>query len=582
MRVGAWGEGQAGQGAFLISPEKITPDSIVRLLFASEEDISGCSLSVAAPSGTQDVLDIKKGGGPPFWLAAEFYVNEAGTYHFSLLSEKSLIARHSLEAWAEQRGEQAPADMRTKRTSWDRNYENLYAAWVEHLFQEAEEGTLWASLQELTGDSQRNILFNHLGLGEDGGEGEPSLKLKPDCADFPYFLRAYFAWKVGLPFAFLNHNISSGSRGSGRRIPPLVTNLSLLLGERKNPGPFQSFLDLVGNTVYSGAVRKSSRDGLSDFYPLPLNRKALSPGTIYSDPYGHVLVVARWVKQQEGKSGMLLAADAQPDGTIGLKRFWQGSFFFAEKAGLTEPGFKAFRPAVYDQGEIVILSNARIGAVSSYRPYSLEQSQLSKEEFYDVMNRLISPVPVDPLTAFRELHEAVHERLLSRVAAVRNGEAYMKESGDRVIPMPEGRRIFQTQGPWEDYSTPQRDLRLLIALDVLLDFPNKVLSRPEDYLLPEGVSPDLMKSRLEDFHRQWAGELTFTYIRSGGMEKTLTLYDVITRMEALETAYNPNDCIEIRWGERDLVSCGRRAPDEQRNRMEAYRPWFRRRIIPIR
>ena len=55
-------------------------------------------------------------------------------------------------------------------------------------------------------DQSRNILFNHLGLKED----QSNIIIRPDCADLPYFLRAYFAWKMGLPFGY-----SKCSRGDG-------------------------------------------------------------------------------------------------------------------------------------------------------------------------------------------------------------------------------------------------------------------------------------------------------------------------------------------------------------------------------
>ena len=56
----------------------------------------------------------------------------------------------------------------------------------------------------------RNFLFNHLGLRED----EKKLVIQPDCADLPYFLRAYFAFKMGLPFGY-----SKCSRGGGGGAP---------------------------------------------------------------------------------------------------------------------------------------------------------------------------------------------------------------------------------------------------------------------------------------------------------------------------------------------------------------------------
>ena len=56
----------------------------------------------------------------------------------------------------------------------------------------------WPALHDVLRDQSRNVLFNHLGLGEDSMK----MVLRPDCADLPYFLRAYFAFKMGLPFGY--------------------------------------------------------------------------------------------------------------------------------------------------------------------------------------------------------------------------------------------------------------------------------------------------------------------------------------------------------------------------------------------
>jgi hypothetical protein len=37
-------------------------------------------------------------------------------------------------------------------------------------------------------------------------------------------------------------------------------------------------------------------------------RAALWPGTVYADPYGHVLVLVKWVPPGPGRGGLLLAA----------------------------------------------------------------------------------------------------------------------------------------------------------------------------------------------------------------------------------------------------------------------------------
>ncbi|HVZ33366.1 MAG TPA: hypothetical protein VG963_13130, partial [Polyangiaceae bacterium] len=55
---------------------------------------------------------------------------------------------------------------------------------------------------------------------------------------------------------------------------------------------------------------------------------------------------------------------------------------------------------------------------------------------------------------------------------------------------------------------------------------------------------------------------------------------------ALETAYNPNDCVEARWGapegSPERTTCKRVAPAEQTASMERYRPWFHKRERPPR
>ena len=206
--------------------------------------------------------------------------------------------------------------------------------------------------------------------------------------------------------------------------------------------------------------------------------------------------------------------------------------------------------------------------------------------FYDTIDILINPQPLDPANVYRELHEAVFEQLKSRQIAIEKCENYMKETGYAVIPIPSGSRIFQTVGPWEDYSTPSRDMRVLIAMDVLLDFPKKILRNPRAFQIPEEKTPQAVRVELEKLHNQLAQEYAISYSRSDGKIKELTLADIIGRMKALEMGYNPNDCIEIRWGapqgSEESASCSRQTPADQIEKMLNYRRWFRDRVRPIR
>jgi len=70
------------------------------------------------------------------------------------------------------------------------------------------------------------------------------------------------------------------------------------------------------------------------------------------------------------------------------------------------------------------------------------------------------------------------------------------------------------------------------------------------------------------------------------MSSRRTLRDVIDRAVALEMAYNPNDCVELRWGapakSDEAATCKRYAPAAQREKMSKYRAWFHERRRPPR
>ncbi|MFY9837612.1 MAG: hypothetical protein WAK55_14320, partial [Xanthobacteraceae bacterium] len=180
-----------------IAPWKGAP---LRILVAAEKPIDG-ELSLIAPDGGVAAKSRDRQGGPPYFWFAEVASPAAGTWRAML------------------RGDHAPAECVTRdivvsaqkpsvaraadgglwpiRNSWNRATENLYSAWIAKLFDAPLDAELsWKAWHEVLRDQSRNILFNYLGLNEDN----VTLSLRPDCADFIYFLRAYFAYKLGLPF----------------------------------------------------------------------------------------------------------------------------------------------------------------------------------------------------------------------------------------------------------------------------------------------------------------------------------------------------------------------------------------------
>jgi hypothetical protein len=460
--------------------------------------------------------------------------------------------------------------------------EAVYSAWINALFTGCNEQASWSALHEVTQNQNQNFLYNYLSLDEDDPKGKIRVIMKPDCADNPFFLRAYFAWKLGLPFGF--HLCDRGSLVRNPKTGQWITNETS--GSKANPVlAFNSFLRRVADGVHSGTARTALDNDNSDYYPVSLEPGALPPGTVYADPYGHTLILIGRVPQTPGSPGLLLAVDAQPDGTVGIKRFWKGNFLFNTKGVIGEPGFKAFRPIALNKGEQQLMENKSLTAGDGYVSFSLQQRKMEAEVFYRNMEKIINPQPLDPEAALLSLIQALHEQLLVRVTSVSNGEAYFKSHPGAVIPMPSSAAgIFQTGGQWEDFSTPNRDLRLLIAMDAVLGFPDLVARSPEDYRISGFVSQEQLKKKLQDIMNKTVSELSVNYTRTDGSQQRLTVGEILKRIDAFEMAYNPNDGVEIRWGapenSAERSTCRRRVPQNQLEKMRSVREWFSKRLHP--
>ncbi len=622
----------AAELAVLPSPIAPWKGAPLRVLFAAEKPLEG-ELSLIAPDGRVAARSRERLGGPPYFWFAEVASPAVGTWQAKLARDHAPAECSTITREIAVRGDKPPPPRATEgsvwplRNTWNRATENLYSAWIEKLFDAPlDAAPSWKALHEVLRDGSRNFLFNHLGLGED----QMGLVIRPDCADLPYFLRAYFAFKMGLPFGY-----AKCTRGSGGE-PPKCHEWWNIQVEEPRPSPpeqriasgapfemlrppganpasgpavtppapaakpsgppprppglaagFGHYLRFtVADGVHSGSGRTAGSDDNTDYYPVPLNQETLRPGTVYADPYGHLLVLVRRVAQSEGAAGVFLAVDGQPDGTVARKRYWRGNFLFAQDPALGGPGFKRFRPIVRERnGVLRRLTNDEIAKHPQYGDYSLDQSRLGIEDFYDRMDDVMSPAPLDPLRAMTEAITALEEQVKTRVTSVENGRKW-QSSARGAADMPDGASIFETTGAWEDFATPSRDLRLLIAMDVVRGFPDRVARRPERYAMPKDKSVADVKAQLESVLASELSARKFSYTRSDGSAWTLAVKDVVDRAAELEMAYNLNDCVELRWGapakSDEASTCKRYAPGAQRAKMTQYRTWFHERRRPPR
>ena len=561
---------ETGETHIWISPLNAKPDSSIKIMAVSTDGAISDILAIDA-QGNPTHLQSTPRGGPPWNLSSSLDGLADGDYRIEARRGENLLACHPLVIGNHSRQESPIMD-------WNLATEAFYSAWIEGLFgAPVGENLSFPSLEPVLRDPARNFLFNHLGLNEDR-----NLPATPDCADLPYTLRAYFAWKVGLPIGF--RACSRGSANAPPRCGPVSVKTEFTHGIASQ-GSFRNVSGQLANAVHSGSARTGLDDDATDLYPVPLSRKTLWPGTVYADPYGHVLVLAQWVPQTTGRPGMLLAVDAQPDNSVTRKRFWEGTFLYADVAS-AGPGFKAFRPLVRSaSGALHALSNSELLDNPNFAPFSAEQGELSPEDFYARMDKLTNPVGLEPRQAYESTLDALAEQVETRVTSVDNGEGYFRKSPGSVIAMPSATAIFEALGPWEDFSTPSRDMRLIIAINVLNGLPNKIVRHPELFVM-NGASPQELKTEIEQYHARRIQERKIHYTRSDGSTWELSLADVLDRKNAFEMAYNPNDCAEVRWGAKpgseEYSTCHRHAPAGQREKMEQYRAWFRDARRPTR
>src|SRR6516164_4258468 len=197
--------GEAAEIQVLPSPVAPWNGAPLRVMIIVERPLNG-AMSLIAPDGSVAANSSDRhGGGPYFWFA-EVGAPAAGTWHATLAltqTQADCAIKREISVSARK---PSPVPIPSGafwqvRNSWNHATETLFSAWIAKLFDAPPDQDLnWKAWNAVLRDRSRNFLFNYLGRGEDNVQSG----LRPDCADFGYFLRAYFAYKMGLPFGYSN------------------------------------------------------------------------------------------------------------------------------------------------------------------------------------------------------------------------------------------------------------------------------------------------------------------------------------------------------------------------------------------
>ncbi|MEQ1755570.1 MAG: hypothetical protein ABL973_15725 [Micropepsaceae bacterium] len=203
----------------------------------------------------------------------------------------------------------------------------------------------------------------------------PDLRMDGDCADFIYQLRAYFAWKNGLPFSYPLYVMSRSGPTPDFRFTDAGNQVvaRLQLEWQASTDPAKLLLDIRG-TVSTAMFRiEHTFDtgySASDFYSPRIKRNAIRPGSIVYDAFGHVV----YVYKIDG-DGTVHYVDSNPDRQVTRGNF--GSQF-PRTAPALGGGFWNWRPMKlidYTRAEDGSLVNGRFVVASNAElpDYSPEQ-----------------------------------------------------------------------------------------------------------------------------------------------------------------------------------------------------------------
>ena len=199
------------------SPEHPWPGEPLRVLAVSSKPLAA-ELVLTTQAGAKAATSNERHGATPYWWYAEIAAPAVGKVHAELVQTcKAAKLDVTVEDSAQTRVRPTWGLVWPIHASWGVATENLYSAWIERMFDAPLDAQpSWNALHEVLRDRSRNFLFDYLGSAED----EQDVVVRPDCADLPYFLRAYFAFKLGLPFGW-----SRCSRGDSG-LPPTCTDFA--------------------------------------------------------------------------------------------------------------------------------------------------------------------------------------------------------------------------------------------------------------------------------------------------------------------------------------------------------------------
>lgn len=443
---------------------------------------------------------------------------------------------------------------------------NTGAAWevFKEMWSDADEAGYSAFVQAI-GRSKCSSLEACLKSDANPYRSSVDPTLHGDCADMAYVLRAYYAWKNGLPFSYQKSMGLAATRNEDIRYS---TKGNVVLERRQilnSVANAPAFLRRIGWEVSTAMFRTHPVTGggrsHDDFYAIEISRETVRPGVIAYDIFGHVGIVYDVMDD-----GRVMVVASHPDNTVSRSTY--GPNFMRSQPELGA-GLKAWRPIRVEGAERSAdgsLSGGTLKAAGNeaLSGFSMEQyfgnvpatSGVWHEgafrhdgrtlRYYDYVRRALAApdFAYDPVTELRYGLQSICSAIKARKVAVDKAvraRIHLKPHPEKLPP-----NIYGTYGEWEEYSTPSRDARLKVSFIELRRDVQRLVEDVEAGDPGVAYDGDNLPQDLADAFDDEKNRCTFTYWRSDQTRMRLNLAHVMDRL--FDMSFNPYHCPERRWG----------------------------------
>ncbi|MBW8709304.1 MAG: hypothetical protein JF627_08620 [Alphaproteobacteria bacterium] len=408
----------------------------------------------------------------------------------------------------------------------------------------------------------------------------PGLEFHMDCAKWAYTLRAYYAWKNGLPFSYVNAISGNGSDIRFSKQGNRVLSRRDLVDHGSGLPIAATFSDIRDN-VYSATYRIDASQSIGlqpDFYSPKIQPGSIRAGTVLYDLNGHVAIV--YAVEADGRVRYM---GAEPDTTV-LRSVYGPQIGQSQIA--LGGGFKNFRPlklvgatlrnGSYIGGRIVLASDSEIAdfSLEQYRgslPDAQGDGQNAIFRYQDRTATLFEYVrgtmsggtySFDPVRELKLGLESLCHDLTERGrtvdAAIRAG--IDKKPAPEVLP---GNIYASEDKEWESFSSPSRDANLRSRFTQLtLDLANHIMRMQAEGRDYRDVWA--LKVKLNEAYRETTLACRITYQNSAGAPVSFGFDAAVDRLFAM--SFDPYHCIERRWGATDAAELATCKDDERKTR----------------